>query len=115
MMESTQNFDLFTQPMRGRIAVHLNTETAIIILDAQWIKGQVHYNVLVPVREDGKETQFCNATYSDSEIVLTDDHIKNYEKNKITTPENSAKRKRDAIVTTAKRSATRAERRYLQQ
>ena len=115
MMESTQNFDLFTQPMRGRIAVHLSTETAVIVLDAQWIKGQVHYNVLVPVREDGKETQFCNATYSDIEIVLTDDHIKNYEKNQTKKAKNSPGSKRNAPITTAKRSATRAERRYLQQ
>jgi len=77
--------DLFTQNNLGRLAVHLETESVVVVKNTYWYKGILKYKVLVPMEDDhkkGKEV-YCDATYSESEIQLLDCWIKNTLKNKI--------------------------------
>lgn len=59
--------DLFTSSASGLIAIHLATDSPVIILKGSWYKGQMCYNVLVPILDNGKAI-LCNATYSDKEL-----------------------------------------------
>lgn len=60
--------DLFTKQME--VAVHKETGTEILIENTEWYKGELHYNCLVPQKNDKGEWSFCNATYSESELSL---------------------------------------------
>ena len=62
--------DLFTSDRLGELCVHIATETLCIIRDAVWFKGELHYSVLVPMRNEKGEMIFCGATYSESEIEI---------------------------------------------
>ena len=64
--------DLFTENQKGRIAVHLATDSLVIILFADWYKGGLNYKVLVPMKDEKDKTIFCNATYSEYELELLD-------------------------------------------
>ena len=64
--------DLFTDNQKGRIAVHLATDSLVIILFADWYKGGLHYKVLVPIKNEKDKPIFCNATYSENELELLD-------------------------------------------
>ena len=67
--------DLFTDNQKGRIAVHLATDSLVIILFADWYKGCLNYKVLVPMKDEKDKTIFCNATYSGKELELTDSWV----------------------------------------
>ena len=67
--------DLFTQDNRGRIAVHVATDTVIILLFSKWMRGWLHHSVLVPQRGGNGLLVFCNATYSDYELELTNEFL----------------------------------------
>lgn len=61
--------DLFTSSVSGIIAIHIATNSPVIILKGKWYKGQVSYDVLVPILDEGK-AKFCNATYSNEELFF---------------------------------------------
>lgn len=61
--------DLFTSSVAGLIAIHLATDSPVIILKGSWYKGQMCYDVLVPMIEEGK-VKLCNATYQDKELSI---------------------------------------------
>lgn len=54
--------DLFTQ---NKSAIHIRTDTEIYILKPIWLKGELHYDCLVPQDKD-----LCSATYSDKELLF---------------------------------------------
>ncbi len=62
--------DLFTDNQIGRCCVHIATDTVCIIKKVEWYKGQLDYSVLVPQNDNKGKTIFCDATYSQTEIVL---------------------------------------------
>lgn len=59
--------DLFTSSVTGLIAIHLASNSSVIVIKGSWYKGQMCYDVLVPILDNGKAT-FCNASYSDEEL-----------------------------------------------
>lgn len=61
--------DLFTQDIFGRIAIHIATDSQVILLRAQWYKGKLSYDVIVPI-EENKKVVMCNATYSHEELKI---------------------------------------------
>lgn len=67
--------DLSTENQKGRIAVHLATDSLVIILFADWYKGCLNYKVLVPMKDEKDKPIFCNATYSEKELELTDSWV----------------------------------------
>jgi hypothetical protein len=67
--------DLFTSNQKGRICIHENTGQPCIVISAQWLLKQLHFNVLVPQHNHKGKLIFCNATYSEKEILLTDTFI----------------------------------------
>lgn len=59
--------DLFTSSVTGIIAIHLASGSPVIILKGSWYQGQMSYDVLVPILDNGKAI-LCNASYSDKEL-----------------------------------------------
>lgn len=51
-------------------AVHLATRVVILIIKSLWINNVLHFDCAVPQTDDGVKFYFCNATYSDREIIL---------------------------------------------
>ena len=107
--------DLFTQPMCGRIAVHERTGIAVILLGAEWDKDVLHYTALVPIRITGQETVFCQGRYAEDKLILTDDHINNYETNQTTPIKKDTASVGNAVAPTASRSSSYAKRGRFQQ
>ena len=62
--------DLFTLNRLGELCVHIATDTLCIIRDATWIRGELHYSVFIPMRNEKRGMIFCEATYSESEIEI---------------------------------------------
>lgn len=62
--------DLFTQNMEGRFCIHKATSTILIIKKADWYKGNLTYDCLVPEIDEKEKINFCAATYSENEIEL---------------------------------------------
>lgn len=60
--------DLFD--IRSKRATHLLTGVAIMVVKSLWINGQLHFDCLVPITDDGVKWYFANATYSDLEIEI---------------------------------------------
>lgn len=67
--------DLFSSNIKARIAIHIATSSIVILVKSMWINGILNYDVLVPIKEEKKETVFCHATYSDEDIIITDEFI----------------------------------------
>ncbi len=44
--------DIFTHNVKGRICLHLETNTPCIVLKSQWFRGGLDYDVLVPQKDD---------------------------------------------------------------
>ena len=62
--------DLFNQNDRT-IAIHRASKTAVIVKHPVWISGEMHYDCLVPQKDDKGKAVFCHATYSEQEISIT--------------------------------------------
>ena len=70
--------DMFTANARGRMAVHIPTSTIVIVIGAMWYKGQISYDVLVPIVDEttrNKQPVICNATYEQGEIKMLDKYL----------------------------------------
>lgn len=61
--------DLFTTAC-PRTAVHLKTNTLLLVTCRSWYKGEVIYDCLVPQADEKGNTVMCNATYSENEITF---------------------------------------------
>ncbi len=62
--------DIFTDRMRGRPAVHIATDSVVIIKNVEWYRGQLSYDVAVPQEDKKGKPIFCDATYSQNEIKI---------------------------------------------
>lgn len=59
--------DIFTSSVTGLIAISLATDLPVIIQKGSSYKGQMSYDVSVPILDNGK-ARLCNTTYSDKEL-----------------------------------------------
>ena len=59
--------NLFTQ-LIGSCAIHVKTETPVIIKSCDWYNGELNFDCLVPQLDDKGKVIFCNATYTEKEL-----------------------------------------------
>ena len=62
--------DLFTSNKAGQFCTHRKTGTRVLIKKTEWYKNILHYSVLVPIYNEKEELTLCDATYSESELIL---------------------------------------------
>lgn len=61
--------NLFSQ-LVGAIAIHKATQSPVIIKSYDWYNNQMDFEVLVPMIDEKGKIEFCNAVYSQNELVL---------------------------------------------
>lgn len=59
--------NLFTQ-LIGKLAIHLETESPVIIKSFDWYNGELNFDCLVPQLDEKGKVIFCNATYTEKEL-----------------------------------------------
>lgn len=69
--------DLFTSNIKGRIIGHIASNTSCIAVSALWVKGILHYDVLIPIKGK-KKLEFASATYQEKEIFITNKFISDF-------------------------------------
>ena len=62
--------DLFTINQKGRFCIHKATNEMCVVKKAEWFRGHLTYDLLVPQKDEKGKLILCNATYSENEIEL---------------------------------------------
>lgn len=58
--------DLFTKTME--VALHISSQTNIIIESNHWTNGELLYDCLIPQKDQKGNWVLCNATYNSNEL-----------------------------------------------
>ena len=61
--------DLFSKQMQ--VALHIASQTNIIIEKSYWANGELNYDCLIPQKDEKGDWVLCHATYRDIDVDVT--------------------------------------------